>query len=161
MNAAGASRRDEAEFRVDAGDRNVTAPRTHHVGVTVIDLEASVEFCRDVLGMSVVTRSEVTGEDFAEGVGVEGASGEFVHLDGGDVRVEFDECDPEGRPQSGGDVNRPGTKHLGLAVSDVDPFYDDLPASVEATSDPQTTESGTRICFRRDPEENLVEVIEA
>jgi len=45
-------------------------------------------------------------------------------------------------------------------VTNLDAFYDSLPADVETLSPPQTTESGTRICFLRDPEGNLVELLE-
>ena len=135
--------------------------RAHHFGVTVADLERAVTFYRDVLGLAVSDRFTVSGESFAEGVGVPGATGTFAHLDGGGARIELVEYDPAGPTRSAGRVNEPGTAHLGLAVEDVDEFYGSLPADVETVSDPRTTESGTRICFLRDPEGNLVEILDA
>lgn len=133
----------------------------HHVGITVSDLDRAVEFYRDVLGLDVLTRFSVGGEEFATGVGVENASANFAHLDADGARVELVEYDPEGDDDTGRDINQAGAKHLGLAVDDLDSFYEALPEDVETISEPQTTESGTRILFVRDPDENLVEVLEA
>ncbi|MFB6154627.1 MAG: VOC family protein [Haloferacaceae archaeon] len=135
--------------------------RAHHFGVTVTDLERAVEFYRDDLGLDVLDRFTVSGESFAAGVGVPGATGSFVHLDAGGARVELVEYDPAGADRTGGDVNDAGAKHLGLAVDDVRAVYDDLPDRVETLSEPRTTDSGASILFVRDPEGNLVELIEA
>lgn len=139
----------------------MTTLRSHHFGVTVTDLDRAVEFYGTVFGFEVLNRFSVSGEAFSDGVGVENATGTFAHLAGGDVRIELVEYAPEGDDQTGGSINQPGVKHLGLAVEDIDAFYDGLPSDVETLSEPRTTESGTRILFVRDPEDNLVEVIEA
>ncbi|SFR65639.1 VOC family protein [Halogeometricum limi] len=133
----------------------------HHVGVTVADLDRAVQFYDETLGLSVLDRFSVSGENFATAVGVAGATGRFAHLDGGDVRVELVEYDPEGEAVGDLMVDRPGATHLGLTVEDVDAFYEGLPSEVETLSEPQTTESGSRILFVRDPEGNLVELLEA
>lgn len=135
--------------------------RAHHVGITVSDLDRSVEFYGDVLGFDVLERFTVSGDAFSTAVDVDGATGRFAHLDADGVRVELVEYDPQGEDVPTETVNQSGAKHLGFAVDDVDSFYDDLPSDVETLSEPKTTESGTRICFFRDPESNLVEVIEA
>lgn len=136
-------------------------PTAHHAGVTVTDLDRAVAFYRDVLRLDVLDRFSVSGEEFAEGVDVPGATGEFAHLDAGSARVELVAYDPEGEESHAETVNQPGAKHLGLAVDDLDSFYDELPPEVETLSDPRTTASGTKILFVRDPEGNLVELLEA
>ena len=133
----------------------------HHVGLTVTDLERAVEFYRDVLGLDVLDRFEVAGDAFATAVGVPGAEGSFAHLDGDGVRVELVEYEPAGEDRTGAGLNQPGAAHLGLSVDDVDAFVDDLPADVEPVSEPQTTASGTRLVFIRDPDGHLVELLEA
>ncbi|WP_135822295.1 VOC family protein [Halostella litorea] len=132
----------------------------HHFGVTVTDLDSAVEFYSETLGLDVLSRFTVSGEAFATGVGVPDATGRFAHLDAGGARVELVEYDPSGSDATAESVNQAGAKHLGLAVDDIDRFYDDLPDGVDTLSAPQTTESGTRILFLRDPEDNLVEVLE-
>ncbi|MFC4550048.1 MULTISPECIES: VOC family protein [Halorussus] len=138
-----------------------TEPTAHHFGVTVTDLDRAVEFYNEVLGLDVLDRFSVSGEEFSKGVGVDGATGNFAHLDGGSARVELVEYDPEGDAHDTAHVNQPGAKHLGVAVDDLDRFYEELPSDVKMLSEPQTTASGTTICFLRDPEGNLVELLEA
>ncbi|MXR52861.1 VOC family protein [Halovenus sp. WSH3] len=138
----------------------MTDPSAHHFGVTVTDLDRSIEFYRDVLGLDVLSRFSVSGEEFATGVGVEGAAGTFAHLDAGTARVELVEYDPEGDDATGGTINQPGAKHLGLEVDDLDATCEALPDDIESLSEPQTTETGTRILFVRDPDDNLIELLE-
>ena len=133
----------------------------HHFGVTVADLDRTVPFYRDVLGLELVARFSVSGEAFATGVGVPNGTGRFAHLDAGGARVELVEYEPAGGDATAESLDQSGAKHLGLSVSDIDQFYADLPEDVETVSAPQTTESGARILFVRDPEDNLVEIIEA
>jgi catechol 2,3-dioxygenase-like lactoylglutathione lyase family enzyme len=134
--------------------------RAHHFGVTVTDLEQAVEFYRDVLGLEVLDRFTVSGDAFSDAVGVDGATGTFVHLDADPARIELIEYEPRGADHTGGDVNQPGTKHLGLVTEDVDDVYESLPADVGTLSEPRTTETGARILFVRDPEGTLVELLE-
>jgi catechol 2,3-dioxygenase-like lactoylglutathione lyase family enzyme len=133
----------------------------HHVGTTVSDLDRAVAFYRDTLGLTVSNRFTVEGDAFATAVDVPNATGRFAHLDAGGARVELVEYDPEGPDATADGVNDRGAKHLGFGVDDLDGFYADLPADVETLSEPQTTSSGTRILFLKDPEGNLVEVLEA
>jgi catechol 2,3-dioxygenase-like lactoylglutathione lyase family enzyme len=138
----------------------VTDLCAHHVGTTVSNLDRAVEFYRDVLGLSVLDRFTVSGEQFSTAVGVDGASGRFAHLDADGIRVELVEYDPERESREEAAVNRVGAKHLGLTVDDVDGFYESLPDDVGTLSGPQTTDTGSRILFVRDPEGNLIEIIE-
>jgi catechol 2,3-dioxygenase-like lactoylglutathione lyase family enzyme len=134
--------------------------RPHHFGVTVTDLDRAVEFYRHTFDLDAVERFSVSGAAFADGVGVEGATGRFAHfvLDG--ARIELVEYDPAGPARDDPTVNRPGATHLGLAVDDLDAFYADLDPTVETISEPRTTESGTRILFVRDPDGTLIEILE-
>lgn len=139
----------------------MTECSAHHVGITVSNLDRAVEFYREVFGLDVLSRFSVSGEAFSTGVDVENATGNFAHLNAGGARIELVEYDPEADARSSASLNQPGAIHLGLSVDDLDAFYEGLSADVETLSDPQTTESGTRILFVRDPEANLVEVLEA
>ncbi|SDZ75668.1 Catechol 2,3-dioxygenase [Haloplanus vescus] len=139
----------------------MTRLAAHHFGVTVADLDRAVDFYRDTFDLGDPERFSVAGEAFSEAVDVDGATGRFAHFTLDGARIELVEYDPAGDDATGSAVNQPGAKHLGLAVDDLDAFYADLDSSVTTLSEPQTTESGTRICFVRDPEGNLVEVLEA
>lgn len=138
----------------------MNALSAHHVGLTVTDLEATLAFYRDVLDLSVADRFSVGGEAFADAVGVEEARADFAHLEADGIRLELVEYDPEARDAPATALNQPGAAHVGLSVDDLDAFYVSLPEDVPTISDPRTTESGTRILFLRDPEGNLIEVLE-
>lgn len=133
----------------------------HHVGTTVSDLDRAVDFYTEVFDLEVLRRFTASGEGFSTGVGVPGATGQFAHLDGDGVRVELVEYDPAGDDAVAGSVNDRGAKHLGFGVDDVEAFYESLPGDVETLSEPQTSNTGTTILFLRDPEGNLVEVLDA
>lgn len=133
----------------------------HHVGLTVSELETAVEFYRDVLGLPVLDRFEVDGPAFETVVGIDGASGRFIHLDAGGGRIELVEYVPVGADQPDAGLNQPGASHIGLAIDDLDGFLEGVPDTVDCLSEPQTTESGTRLVFLRDPDGNLVELLEA
>jgi catechol 2,3-dioxygenase-like lactoylglutathione lyase family enzyme len=164
-------RRGRNRNRYPTADRRPSMPtppsnpephlRAHHVGLTVSDLDRAVDFYRDALGLPVENRFSVDGEAFATAVGVDGASADFAHLDADGARVELVEYDPEGDALDDAAVNQPGASHVGLSTADLDAFYESLPDDVETQSAPQRTSSGTRILFLRDPEGNLVEVLEA
>ena len=135
-------------------------PTAHHVGITVSDLDRAVALYTDTFDLDRLAAFAVGGEGFADAVGVDGATGSFAHLDADGARIELVEYDPEAAAGDQPELNRPGAVHVGLEVDDLDAFYDDLDDSVETVSPPRTTESGTRILFVRDPEGNLIEVLE-
>ncbi len=133
---------------------------SHHVGVTVRDLDRAIDFYTEVFACSVVATFEVSGKAFETGVDIDGASARFAHLDAGAIRLELVEYDPVGTDSRLPQLNDQGAIHLGLEVDDLDSFYENLPSSVETVSPPQTTETGTKILFVRDPEGNLIELLE-
>ena len=140
----------------------------HHASVTVSDLERAVDFYQDALDLDVADRFEVGGDAFATAVGAEGASGRFVHLVAGDgaadaadrVRIELVAFEPQGEPRGDGELVQPGTSHVAFETEDVDAAVAELPDDATLVSEPQTTESGARVVFLRDPEGNLVELLE-
>jgi len=137
----------------------MTELTSHHVGITVSDLDAATEFYQSVFDCEIIAEFSVDGDAFATGVDIENASAEFVHLDLGSVRLELVAYEPTGNDRLPADLNDAGATHIGITVDDVDEFYESLPSSVETLSPPQTTETGTKICFLRDPDGTLIEVL--
>lgn len=138
----------------------MAVPTAHHVGLTVSDLERAIEFYRTVFDCSVVGRFSVAGEAFETGVDIDDASASFAHLSVGEIRLELVAYEPVGEKREEAVLNQPGASHVAFEVDDLDAFYESLPANVETLSEPQTTDTGTRICFVRDPDGHLVEVLE-
>ena len=136
-------------------------PTAHHVGITVSDLDRAVDFYTETFDLDLLSEFSVGGNAFAEAVAVEGASAEFAHLDADGARIELVAYDPAGDANETPELNRPGATHLGLSVDDVESFYAALADDVETLSPPRTTESGTTILFVKDPEGNLIEVLDA
>ena len=142
-------------------DPKPAAPAMHHTGLTVSDLDRSVEFYTESFGWTVESRFSVAGDAFEAVVGSDGVSGQFVHLDGGGSRIELVEYDPADSARDPATLPQPGGTHLAVAVDDVDAVLEELPEDTDPLSEPQTTESGTRLVFVRDPDGNLVELLEA
>jgi len=135
------------------------SPTLHHIGITVDTLELMVKFYTEVLNLDVLTRFSVGDEAFATAVDIPDAHAEFVHLDTGNGRLELVSYTPSDTHQTADELNVSGTTHIGVAVEDIDEVYTSLPDTVETVSSPQTTDTGTRVCFLRDPESNLVKLL--
>jgi catechol 2,3-dioxygenase-like lactoylglutathione lyase family enzyme len=138
----------------------------HHYGVTVSDLEETLPFYRDTLGLELVSRGHVErgsadSETFEDFVGVDGTVDvEVVFLDAGGCQVELLQYhSPEGEDAHGASNNDPGASHFCLEVEDIDAVYDDLRADgVEFVSEPVTLSKGVRVAYMYDPEGNIVEL---
>jgi len=134
-------------------------PTAHHVGITVSDLDAATDFYRSVFDPEIIAEFSVDGDAFAPGGDTENARADFVRLDLGSVRLELVAYEPTGDDRSPADLNDAGATHLGVEVDDVEAFYASLPETVETLSPPQTTATWTTICFLRDPDGTLIEVL--
>ena len=101
----------------------------NHTGLVVSDMERSVAFYRDVLGL-VEERSDVLeGDMISQLTGFENARIRIAYLGTGDMRhsVELVEyLNPAGGPAARPPRNAVGTSHLGIIVGDLDSVYRDL-----------------------------------
>lgn len=113
-----------------------------HVSLIVSDTERSLGFYRDLLGLEVDERPDLSFSGAWLPVG-----GQQIHLS------ELPNPDPvENRPQHGG-----RDRHLALAVTDLDPLAERLErAGIGFTR----SRSGRRAIFCRDPDGNAVELVE-
>ena len=107
----------------------------HHVSLNVSDLERSVGFYRDVLGMHLLPRPEMP----VQGVWLDAGHGRQVHLILADV--------PDDRGQ-----------HVAFAVTDLDATIAELRDAGMKVSDPfDVADTGIRQAFGRDPDGNRLE----
>lgn len=117
----------------------------HHTSLTVRDLDRSLTFYRDLLGMDVLVTQEKEGGYLASIVGYEDAHVRMAHLafPGGDHRLELFQYlrpEPHGRPGEPRDV---GITHVCLVVEDLAPLYGRLrDAGVQFYSDPIQVDTG-------------------
>lgn len=134
----------------------------HHYGVTVSDLDTALEFYRDALGLEVANELSLDGEPFRSFVGVEDATADIVFLDADSCAIELLEYSqpPGDEANAGVTSNDTGASHICLAVDDVDDTYAELATGYESISDPQTLENGATVVNFRDPDGNVVQLIE-
>jgi glyoxylase I family protein len=114
----------------------------HHVSLIVADTERSLTFYRDLLGLAVVERAQLSFPGAWLAVGER-----QIHL------LELPNTDPvEKRPQQGG-----RDRHLALRVRSLDLLVERLEeAGIELTH----SSSGRRAIFCRDPDGNALEFVE-
>ena len=141
--------------------------RLDHVSVTVGDLNRSLEFYRDLLGIPLIERGEAVGGSVAEITGFPDARVLWADLalPGQQTLELLEYASPRGRPRDGG-TNDPGSAHVSIAVDDAAAFHKRLvSAGVNVRSDPVLIEddgdwSGVRCFYAVDPDGFTVEILE-
>lgn len=138
-----------------------------HTGLTVRDLDRSLAFYRDVLGMEVVFEQEKRGGYLADIVGYRDAHVRMAHLEfpGGGHRVELFEYL---HPTAQGDPGEPrdvGITHVCLAVDDIDALFERVVAAgASPLSQPVLVDTGAnaggRGVYVRDPDGVLLELFQ-
>jgi catechol 2,3-dioxygenase-like lactoylglutathione lyase family enzyme len=95
----------------------------HHKGITVSNLERSIDFYHEVLGLELVTEPSpvFSGEVLSNGVGIPGTSLKLALLKAGDATVEllqyYSPDSPIDRPMP---QNALGAQHVAFLVDDID-----------------------------------------
>lgn len=147
-----------ASFQITAAD---------HTGITVSDLERSLDFWQNVLGFKLSHRAHQTGELAREITGVPGAEISLAVLKAPGHKIELLEyhLPPDRKKQ--GDL-RPcdvGSAHVALTVDDLDAVLNTIAASGwKAAGKPQTLQSGPnagkRVVYVRDPDGTTIEFMQ-
>jgi len=97
----------------------------HHTSFTVADLERSVAFFRDVLGLELAYQREVRDDYFGKIVGLPGCAvkAALFRLPGSAHHLElFEYLQPRGQAVSARPCD-PGCCHLSFLVDDLPAFY--------------------------------------
>jgi catechol 2,3-dioxygenase-like lactoylglutathione lyase family enzyme len=95
----------------------------HHVGVTVKDLDASIRFYHDVLGLQFSNEPSpwFDGPELGPAVGVPGAALRQVSLQAGDTTVELLEYkSPPSKTGEPLESNSVGASHVAFLVDDIE-----------------------------------------
>lgn len=137
----------------------------NHVGISVRDLDRSLAFYRDVLGMEVVIAAAFGGEKYEKVLDLQGTRGRaaLLRLKGTEMRVELFEFD---RPTpKAADPVRPvcdhGITHFALAVEDIHGEYRRLQAAgVVFHCPPVMFSPSAWATYARDPDGNVFELLE-
>lgn len=138
----------------------------HHVSRTVENMERSLGFYRDLIGLDVLTDTEMSGEMLELEVGLEGAHLRLVELSVGEGPTMLELLEYTCPPSATGPLLRPcdvGAHHVAVVVSDIEQAYRHLQArGVRFTYPPQEVDAGffrghqTAYCF--DPDGQILEL---
>ena len=134
-----------------------------HVAITVSDFHEAVRFYADVFGAPVVGVSDTPSERVRTFFGVDASEPTckigWIRVPGGaTIEIfEFRPCEP------GQDVvwNRVGPTHISFNVHDTDRWHRYLvDKGVEIVSPPEQSPHGHTFFFVKDPDGNLIELID-
>ena len=133
-----------------------------HHGVVVSDIDRALTFYRDTLGMDVVDEISQESDAFSRAVGVENTDVDLAFLDAHGFTIELVEYNrPDGNNANETTTsNDVGATHFCLAVEDIEGVYDDLREDAEFVSTPQELKNGVKLAFMRDPDGNVVELLQ-
>ena len=139
------------------------------VGMTVSDMDRSVEFFSKVLSFEKVSDIEVAGSEYERLQGVFGARMKIVRMKLGDEIIELTEyLAPKGRPiPVDSRSNDQWFQHIAIVVSDMDKAYQQLRANkVQHTStgpqripDWNKAAAGIKAFYFKDPDGHNLELI--
>jgi len=137
----------------------------HHTAISTGDFDRALRFYCDLLGFKEVWSSSwrVGSEVVDRIVGLRGSSGRVAMLTAGNACVElFQYATPQPKQS---EPQRPvcdhGITHLCLQVTDIDAEYARLSAAgMQFHCPPQNAGGGMRATYGRDPDGNVVELLE-
>jgi glyoxylase I family protein len=137
--------------------------RVNHTGISVRDMERSLAFYRDLLGLELIFDSDVDDVPPLNAVvGMDRARGRVAWLRAGDTMIELWQWDyPQGRPLP--DDYRPadkGVTHYALETDDVDALYRRI---VEAGFHANTVPLDLglhKTTYVRGPDDEIIEILE-
>jgi catechol 2,3-dioxygenase-like lactoylglutathione lyase family enzyme len=137
-------------------------PVVNHVGLTVTDLDRSIAFYRDVVGLPVqVERFHVAGEWFDTLTDNAGAVVEGAMLGDESFCLQLLQYEQGGAPESPTGHNRVGNLHLSINVADVAAKRDAVVASHhDATPIVDLPPPGARSFYVHDPDGVPVEFMQ-
>ena len=139
---------------------------TRHTGIVVQDMAEQLHFWRDIMGLTVELDAWGQGEYIDALQNLEGVNVHMVKLaapDGSLIELLMDVAHPTPPPQP--ERNRLcdcGIRHMAFTVADVEESYRILTAEgCEVLGEPVVSpDNYAKVFFARDPEGNLIEIVE-
>ena len=141
----------------------------NHTGIVVKDMERSLAFYKDLLGLQEERNQVLEGDLVSQLVGYPDARLHVIYLSNGDMRhaVELIEyLEPPGESIHTSKLNAIGTVHIGVIVDDLDACYREMTAKgIRFVNPPFVREDAQypwarKACYLQDPDGNWLELIE-
>ena len=138
-----------------------------HTGFVVKDIEASIKFYADVLGMRIAGRTEREGEFVEQVLAFPGAhiKGGFVDMGEGH-QLELIQYLSPASGENHLQRNDLGASHLAFFVEDLDKFYEDTSRkgiksnNLQATMVDENGKLSRKAAYAQDPDGNWLEFVE-
>jgi catechol 2,3-dioxygenase-like lactoylglutathione lyase family enzyme len=137
----------------------------HHTAFTVSNIERSIAFYRDILGMKVLWDSVQAGVKYKGPVcdkitGCPGTEQHLVYLGIGESFLELVEFTPMGKPLENNKASDIGASHICLKTDDINALYEKLLANNVAVHCPPQNRGELSVFYFRDPDGIILEAIE-
>ena len=136
----------------------------HHTALGVSDLDQSIHFYRDLLGMTLEWRIDHRRSEALEKVvGMKDVDVSYAMLSGWGGRIElFEYHSPKGEPYpENKPVSDKGITHVGFQVDNIEELYNKLLAQgVRFNSPPQELRPGVKAAYLHDPDGVTLEIIQ-
>ena len=136
----------------------------NHTGFVVSDLDTSVHFYRDIVGLEIVRTMEREGAPISQVIGYEGTHLKGTILSTGDGHslelIQY--INPAASERSTAERNVLGASHLAFNVDDIEKTFERLVSNgARRLNPPATMQPGRKACYMQDPDGNWIELIEA
>lgn len=137
-----------------------------HAGLVVRDLERSLAFYRDIIGLKVRARMTESGEYIEKVVGIPGAVLEWAKLEcpeGSLVElIEYKKGMGPAEENEKASADRRGFSHVAFTVRDIEDMYRTLNGrGFHCNNPPETSPDGlVKVMYCHDPDGIIVELVE-
>ena len=136
----------------------------NHTGFVVRDLDASVHFYRDIVGLEIVRTMEREGAPISQVIGYENTHVKGTILSTGDGHslelIQY--INPAASERPTDERNVLGASHLAFNVDDIEKTFERLVSNgARRLNPPATMQPGRKACYMQDPDGNWIELIEA
>lgn len=136
----------------------------NHTGFVVSDLEKSVAFYRDVIGLELERNLEREGEPISHLLGYENThiKGAMLRSPDGNHLELIQYINPEASDRPTEERASLGASHLAFNVERLEETFDQLIRNGAKQLNPPTQmEPGRMVCYLQDPDGNWIELIES
>jgi len=134
-----------------------------HTGIVVDDLEASLNFYRDLLGFQIVKQMEESGDYMDNMLALRGVKVTTVKMAAPDGQmIELLKFHTHLNEQKPRDINNVGITHIAFEIDDLSDEYKRLKdEGILFNSPPQLSLDGcAKVAFCRAPEGTFIELVE-
>jgi catechol 2,3-dioxygenase-like lactoylglutathione lyase family enzyme len=137
--------------------------RFNHVGISVADIDRSIAFYRDMLGLQQLCEVFPFGGDQFEAImDIPGVTGRMCMIGNGHLQLELFEFDGARAKDPEYPVSDRGYSHFGVEVDDIAATFARLEAAGTRIHSPIITfnQGGMQAAYCRDPDGNVFEILQ-